>query len=106
MINRERFYNLWYNTPKKLKMGNNINFSEHYSSYWDEVKDKIDEEGWVYVKEVSYLLDFYFELNTGLSIDYQKSFSFLSGDNPNWTTRGDRWRPKSISLLIKKEPNI
>ena len=77
------------------------NFYEHYAQYWDMVKDIIDEDGWVYTKDAPHMLDAYFESNTGKPIDFQKSFSFLSGDNPNWLSRGARWRPKSISLLHK-----
>ena len=79
------------------------NFKEHYDIYWDSVKDFIDENGWVYTKDVQYMLDAYFEQNTGLEIDFQKSFSFLSGDNPNWLTKGARWRPKSISLFYNSK---
>lgn len=78
----------------------NIQFSEHYSTFWSSVQDKVDEEGWVYEREVSHILDYYFVNQTGLEIDFQKSSSFLSGDNPNWLTRGARWRPKSISISL------
>lgn len=77
------------------------NFSEHYGEFWEKVEDLVDEDGWVYVKEAPHLLDFAFENITDKEIDFQKSFSFLSGDNPNWLSRGARWRPKSISLLHK-----
>jgi hypothetical protein len=77
------------------------NFSEHYGEFWGKVENLVDENGWVYVKEAPHLLDVAFENTTEKEIDYQKSFSFLSGDNPNWLTRGARWRPKSISLLHK-----
>lgn len=77
------------------------NFSEHYGIFWEKVENLIDEEGWVYEKEAPHLLDVAFEYATDKEIDFQKSFSFLSGDNPNWRTRGARWRPKSISLFYK-----
>ncbi len=69
----------------------------HFLNYWDQVKDVVDEEGWVYTKDVTNMLDAYFEGNTGKEIEFQKSFG-PSGDNPNWLTRGSRWRPKSIKL--------
>lgn len=75
---------------------------EAYGEYWKTVKELVDEEGWVYTKEVPNMLDAYFEQNTGQDIEFQKSFG-RSGDNPNWTTKGSRWRPKAISdylLLI------
>lgn len=71
-------------------------FKIAYAQYWETVKDVIDEEGWVYTKEVPHLLDAYFELNTGKSIEFQKSFG-KSGENPNWLTRGSRWRPIELS---------
>lgn len=74
-----------------------------YGEYWDSVKDSLDEDGWVYTKEVSNMLDAYFENNTGQEIEFQKSFG-RSGDNPNWTTRGSRWRPKSISDFLLTTP--
>ena len=77
------------------------NFSEHYGEFWEKVEDLVDEDGWVYVKEAPHLLDSASENITDKEIDFQKSFSFLSGDNPNWLSRGARWRPKSISLLHK-----
>lgn len=67
-----------------------------YLQFWDDVKDKVDEEGWVYTREVSHLLDSYFQGHTGKLVEFQKSFS-RSGDNPNWLTRGSRWRPKELS---------
>jgi len=60
-----------------------------YGKYWDSVKDSVDEDGWVYTKEVSNMLDAYFENNTSQEIEFQKSFG-RSGDNPNWTTRAIR----------------
>lgn len=72
-------------------------FEEAYTKmYWPAVENIIDEEGWVYVKEAHDLLDVSFENNTQKDIEYQKSFG-RSGDNPNWLTRGARWRPKEIS---------
>ena len=72
-----------------------------YGQYWENVKDHIDDEGWVYSKDVTHILDFYFEQNTGQSIEFQKSFG-PSGDNPEWLTKGSRWRPKIISEYYKK----
>lgn len=71
-------------------------FQSAYGQYWDMVKDFIDDEGWVYTKEVPYMLDAYFEGNTGKPIEFQKSFG-ASGDNPYWLTKGSRWRPKELS---------
>jgi hypothetical protein len=67
-----------------------------YAEYWDVVKDIIDKDGWVYTKEASHLLDYYFERNTKKDIEFQKSFG-KSGDNPYWTTKGSRWRPIELS---------
>ena len=75
---------------------NKFIFQSAYAEYWDMVKDIIDEEGWVYTKEASHLLDTYFEANTGKPIEFQKSFG-KSGDNPHWLTRGSRWRPIELS---------
>ena len=71
-------------------------FQSAYAQYWDKVKDIIDEEGWVYTKEAPYMLDAYFEGNTGKQIEFQKSFG-RSGDNQHWLTRGSRWRPLELS---------
>ena len=71
-------------------------FQSAYAQYWDMVKDIIDEDGWIYTREAPYMLDAYFESNTGKSIEFQKSFG-KSGDNPNWLTRGSRWRPSELS---------
>lgn len=67
-----------------------------YGEYWIHVKDVVDNEGWTYTKDVTNMLDAYFEHNTGNEIEFQKSFG-KSGDNPNWLTRGSRWRPKVLS---------
>lgn len=72
---------------------------QSYGEYWDKVKDVVDSEGWVYSKEVVNMLDAYFEHNTGKDIEFQKSFG-ASGDNPNWLTKGSRWRPKELSKLF------
>jgi hypothetical protein len=72
-------------------------FQLAYEPYWDKVKDIIDEDGWVYTKEAPYMLDAYFEHNTGKPIEFQKS-SGASGDNPHWLTKGSRWRPYELSL--------
>ena len=65
-------------------------FKPHFLQYWDYVKDVIDDDGWVYSKEVPYLLDFYFESNTGKKIEFEKMYKYEG----KW--RGSRWRPKSI----------
>ena len=62
------------------------------TQYWDKGKDIIDDEGWVYTKEAPHMLDAYFEGNTGKPIEFQKSFG-----NPNWLTKGSRWRPSELS---------
>jgi hypothetical protein len=72
-------------------------FEVAYAQYWEIVKDNVDEDGWVYVKEVPHMLDAYFEHNTGKQIEFQKSFG-KSGENPNWLTRGSRWRPIELNL--------
>lgn len=71
-------------------------YQPHFLDYWESVKNVIDEDGWVYTKDVPNMLDAYFENNTGKSIEFQKSFG-PSGDNPHWLTKGSRWRPKSIT---------
>lgn len=71
-------------------------FQSAYAQYWDMVKDIIDEEGWVYTKDASNMLDAYFESNTGKPIEFQKSFG-KSGKNPHWLTKGSRWRPLELS---------
>ena len=67
------------------------NYEPHFGVYWKYVKDVIDKDGWVYSKEVNHLLDYYFEVNTGKEIEFEKMYKH-EGD---W--RGARWRPKSIS---------
>lgn len=67
---------------------------EAYVQYWDTVKNFVDENGWVYSKESPHILDYYFEVNTGKSIEFQKSYE------GKW--RGTRWRPKE---LCRKEQN-
>ena len=71
-------------------------FEAVYGQYWEMVKDSVDENGWVYTKEVPNMLDAYFEGNTGKPIEFQKSFG-ASGENPHWLTKGSRWRPKELS---------
>ena len=71
-------------------------FQSAYAQYWDMVKDIVDEDGWVYTKEVPNMLDAYFESNTNKPIEFQKSFG-KSGDNPHWLTKGSRWRPTELS---------
>jgi hypothetical protein len=71
-------------------------FEAAYGQYWGMVKDVVDENGWVYTKELPNMLDAYFEGNTGKPIEFQKSFG-ASGENPHWLTKGSRWRPKELS---------
>jgi hypothetical protein len=66
-----------------------IDFESHFLQYWDYVKDVIDDDGWVYSKDVPYLLDAYFEHNTEKEIQFEKHYE------GEW--RGYRWRPKSIN---------
>lgn len=77
----------------------NEKFKEHYKEFWDKVKHSIDENGWVYCKDLPNIMDAYFEGNTGEEIEFQKSFG-PSGENENWLTRGARWRPKSIAKIL------
>lgn len=63
-------------------------FAPHFRQYWDYVKDVIDDIGWIYSNDMPHLLDYYFEVNTGQEIEFQKSY------DGEW--RGPRWRPKSI----------
>lgn len=65
-------------------------FKKDKFDYWDYVKDVIDDDGWIYSKEVPYLLDAYFESNTGEKIEFQKMYKYEG----KW--RGYRWRPKSL----------
>ena len=95
-IKREQFKKLTLNQPLHKTNISGSRFQSAYAQYWDMVKDIIDEEGWVYTKEVPHMLDAYFEGNTGKSIEFQKSFG-KSGDNPYWLTRGSRWRPLELS---------
>lgn len=60
-----------------------------YAQYWDMVKDSVDNEGWVYSNEIPFLLDLYFEQNTGKKMQYEKSY------DGKW--RGTRWRPVELS---------
>jgi hypothetical protein len=69
-------------------------FKPYFKVYWDYIKDVIDDEGWVYTKEVPHLLDAYFEMNTGTPIDFEKSYA------GEW--KGPRWRPKAISEMLKE----
>lgn len=73
-----------------------------YGEYYKYVENHVDEEGWTYVKDVAHLLDSYYEHNTGKDIEYQKSHG-KSGSNPNWETRGARWRPKEISEYLNNQ---
>lgn len=96
MENKQKHSNEVHSEPLQQCSVSGNSFQSAYAQYWDMVKDKIDEEGWVYTKEVPHMLDAYFESNTGKSIEFQKSFG-KSGDNPHWTTRGSRWRPLELS---------
>lgn len=73
-----------------------------YEQYWEHVENHVDDEGWVYTRDVPHMLDAYFEHNTGKSIEFQKTFG-LSGDNPHFTTKGSRWRPTVISEYFKQQ---
>jgi hypothetical protein len=64
-----------------------------YDSYWDFVKNSVDEQGWAYSKDLPHILDYYFEANTGKAIDFEKSYE------GEW--RGSRWRPKELKYLDK-----
>ena len=68
---------------------NKIKFQNAYGSYWDIVKDSVDDEGWVYNNELPHIIDAYFEFNTGKPIEFQKHYE------GEW--RGCRWRPKELS---------
>ena len=74
----------------------NNRIEKAYCEYYELLKDYIDKDGWVYTKEVPHISDMYFEMNTGKQIEFQKSFG-KSGENPNWLTRGSRWRPQELS---------
>jgi len=67
-----------------------------YGPYWETVKNIVDTDGWVYTKEAPHMLDYYFTKNTEKQIEFQKSFG-PSGENPNWLTKGSRWRPIELS---------
>ena len=67
-------------------------FEKHFLQYWDYVKNVVDNDGWVYSKEVPHLLDYYFEVNTGKDIEFQKYYDGT----------GSRWRPKSIKEEIEE----
>ena len=77
----------------------NNNFEKHFYhpnfNYWEYVKDVIDENGWIYSKEVPHLLDSYFETNTNIKIDFEKSYEYEG------SYRGYRWRPSSIKKELK-----
>ena len=70
---------------------NQDQIKESYGAYWDHVKGSVDEDGWTYAKEVPYLLDYYFEKNTGKDTEYQKRYE------GEW--RGIRWRPKELTEI-------
>lgn len=66
---------------------------EHFKQYWDYVKDVVDENGWVHSKDVTYLLDAYFEANTNIKIQFEKHYD---GDVTESGYRGYRWRPITL----------
>lgn len=70
-----------------------MNFESHFPIHWGYIKDAIDEQGWVYTRKVPHILDYYFEQNTGLPIEYEK---FYEGE---W--KGPRWRPLSIKRELE-----
>lgn len=61
----------------------------HYLDYWDLVKEVVDENGWVYSKDVTHALDAYFESNTGRDIYFEKHY-----DKVPWN--GYRWKPRTL----------
>lgn len=78
-------------TAAKEKLADYIDFKNAFEPYWPNLKHSVDENGWVYSKEVTHILDFYFEQNTGKKIQFEKSY-----DGP-W--RGSRWRPVEIAKI-------
>ena len=95
-MNKEQNLNKPQNQQLNITGVSGSRFQSAYAQYWDMVKDIIDEEGWVYTKDAPHMLDAYFENNTGKTIEFQKS-SVKSGINPNWLTKGSRWRPSELS---------
>jgi len=82
------------NTNDSLdKSGDVSRFEPHFLQYWEHVKDVVDENGWVYSKDVIYLLDSYFEHNTDQEILFEKHY-----DDKPWN--GYRWKPKSILNVL------
>lgn len=69
----------------KLTLENIINA---YGIYWEHVKDKVDEEGWVYNHELPFLLDTYFESNTSKEIDREEDYSCDKWYNSDKVWRG------------------
>ena len=69
-----------------------------YEQYWPYVEKSVDDAGWTYAKEVPYLLDTYFEANTGKPIEIQKSYE------GEW--RGYRWRPKELSDKVESRKQL
>lgn len=66
-------------------------FKAAYAQYWDIVKDSVDDEGWVYSKELPHLTDAYFEFNTKKEIQIG-----------NYGEKGRPWRPKELSIFGDK----
>lgn len=64
-----------------------------YGIYWKFVKDSVDKNGWTYSKDVSHILDAYYEHNTEKEIEFQKHYEYTGP----W--RGYRWRPKDLAHL-------
>ncbi len=72
---------------------------EHFKQYWEYVKDVVDENGWVHSKDVTHLLDFYFETNTNIKIEFEKRYDGENvwSDKENcFVYRGYRWRPITL----------
>ncbi|QMW05377.1 hypothetical protein [Spirosoma foliorum] len=64
-------------------------FKVAYGTYWDIVKNSLDECGWCYANDVPHLTDAYFEHNTGKDIQFEKSYP--------GAYKGYRWRPKELA---------
>lgn len=91
--------NMYYNYEDVIMAMNQareqyiILFKPYFLEYWECVKGVVDINGWVYSKEVPYLLDAYFETNTGKQIEFEKMYEYKG----EW--RGYRWRPIEISAI-------
>ena len=66
-------------------------FKSHFFNYWEQVKDVIDSDGWVYRNDVPFMLDGYFEMNTNTEVVIEKKYDGV------W--RGIRWSPKSLQSI-------